>query len=155
MLRACASGLAGVCVLVGCAAEYDIGLFGTGPIEFDLVATQPTSASAVPCQEFCPELAVGSEGGGFSSEWFGIIGGTAKLKGGLDCKTGEFRAELVDGRFGIDPNSPDPGVQALGGELTGHFMGRFVAGPVSSITGSLLFTATVDVEGTFDVERAP
>jgi hypothetical protein len=141
----------------GCApgmfsGSYDIGLLGTGPISFDLIANDPATSSAVPCQEFCPELVVSSEGGGFSADWFGVFSGVAKLKGGLDCHTGEFRAELVAGRYGIDPNSTDPNTQALGGDLMAKFVGHFDAG---KITGDLMCSAPLEFDGNFEVTREP
>ena len=143
--------------LDGCTAgvyggNYEIGFLGTGPITFTLVASEP-STSSVPCQEFCPELIVSSEGGKFSASLNDLFAGSAKLKGGLDCRTGEFRAEMVDGQFSFGVQD-DPSAWQLG-ELTGMFTGRFTPGTPAGIQGAILCNAGVDIEGTFSVMRVP
>lgn len=142
----------------GCApgvysGDYDIGLLGSGPIMFTLVASQPASSSSVPCQEFCPELVVSSDGGEFKASLIDTFEGSAKLQGGLDCRTGEFRVEMVDGQYSFGaPN--DPNALQLG-ELTGEFTGHFSAGAPAAIKGDIKCNAGIDVEGTFSVQRSP
>jgi hypothetical protein len=143
--------------LEGCApgvyrGEYDIGFLGAGPIMFTLVASEPSS-SAGPCLEFCPELVVSSDGGEFSASLIDVFAGNAKLKGGLDCRSGEFRVEMVDGHFSLG-SADDPMALQLG-ELTGQFTGRFAAGAPPVIAGDIRCNAGIDVEGTFSVERVP
>lgn len=144
--------------LDGCApgvysGDYDIGLLGTGPITFTLVASQPASSSSVPCQEFCPELVVSSDGGQFKASLADTFEGSAKLTGGLDCRTGEFRVEMVDGQFSF--GAPDDPMDLQLGELTGEFTGHFDANAPASIKGDIKCNAGIDVDGTFSVQRSP
>ena len=129
---------------------YTIDLLGSGPIVFDLVPG-PANSGSVPCQEFCPELVLSSDGGGFTASWLGFEG-RAKLNGGLDCRTGEFRAEMVDGQFGISADPSDPNAPLLlGGDLIGRFTGRFSAGTEPGIAGDIACNAGLDIEGAFSV----
>lgn len=142
---------------MGCApgvysGMYDVPLLGTGPIMFTLVAAAPPAAGATPCQEFCPDLVLDSEGGQFIASWTGFEG-RAKLKGGLDCRTGKFMVEMVNGQFSLGPGD-DPNALVIG-ELTGHFDGQFSASGTPTISGQLVCNAGVDIEGDFDVMRTP
>jgi hypothetical protein len=96
-----------------------------------------------------------SNGGDFYASWIGVVG-KAGLKGGLDCRTGEFRAEMVDGSYGLnlDPNG-NPDATLDGAMLTGRFTGHFSASGSATISGDIMCNAGVDVEGTFEVTRSP
>jgi hypothetical protein len=84
------------------AGTYGDGAVLGGPLEFDLVVSTAKPAMTSRCEEFCPEIGIGSDGGEFSGSWLGIEG-HAKVVGGLDCRTGEFRAQLLDGYYGSPP----------------------------------------------------
>lgn len=94
-----------------------------GPVGFDLQANE--MGQDPNCEEFCLDLVI-KEG---SSKLFGLAGLTAfesTLTGGLDCSTGEFRAEVAMGEFGgftpVDPNDPN-GPLTIAQPPFGHFTG--------------------------------
>ncbi|MET0387705.1 MAG: hypothetical protein ABW321_17170 [Polyangiales bacterium] len=156
MLQPSAAGAPSSGGFDGCApgtysGTYDLGLLGVGPITFELVPGEP--ASTAPCEEFCPDLVLSSEGGEFFASWLGFEG-KAGLKGGLDCSTGEFRGEMVDGSFGIN-TSGDPDAPLDGGALEGTFTGRFDSAGAARIAGDIACSVGFDLEGTFDVTRSP
>ena len=83
------------------------------PLQGDVSFTLEIDATVVreDCDlEFCPELVI-AEGSGTLFGLAGAIGFEAKLEGGLDCQTGEFRASAPGGIYGfpesVDPNDPD------------------------------------------------
>jgi hypothetical protein len=78
--------------------------------------------------------------------------GRANLKDGLDCRTGEFRCEMVDGKFGFSADPSDPNSPIDGGDLTGRFVGDFSD---DTIAGDIMFNVGLDMEGTFSVTRSP
>jgi hypothetical protein len=103
------------------------------------------------CTEFCPDLVLNSDGGQFDASWIGFMG-RAKLKGGLDCSSGEFRCEMVDGMFGFSADPNDPNSPIMGGELAGQFVGKYSD---RTIEGTVMFNVGLDFEGNFSVTRSP
>jgi hypothetical protein len=97
---------------------------------------------------------ISSDGGAFSGEWLGFQG-TAKLKGGLDCRTGEFRAELFDGRFSTIPGAAPADVPFGGGDLSGTFGGAFHDAGVPAIQGDFMAHGIIGASGSFKVQRQP
>jgi hypothetical protein len=135
--------------------NYDVGLLGSGPVQFVLVENDMPAPSGVPCSEFCSDLVTGTSGGDLSLSWYGFVG-SAKLKGGLDCRTGEFRAELVDGEYALLPGDPDASAQLLPpGELAGQLAGKLQGQAPVAITGTLHVRAALESDGTFTVQHAP
>jgi hypothetical protein len=132
---------------------YMAELYGPGPLRFDLVAGMTGPQAATPCQEFCPELVIGSEGGEFSLTW-AVFDGVGKVRGGLDCRSGEFRGELVDGKTGFSPLDAGTGVL---GTISGTFRGRFSSSPRPTIEGTFMTLANglTEASGTFHVELQP
>lgn len=104
-----------------------------GDVAFNLEINEQT-VECEPGQEFCADLVI-SEGSGVL---FGLAVGwgfEAPLKGGLDCATGEFRTEPLQGVYGTaissDPNDPDalwtvqqPPVGMFKGDLAGQHLGQ-------------------------------
>lgn len=135
---------------------YMAELFGSGPLRFDLVAATLEPPASTPCQEFCPELVLNSEGGELSLAWT-IFEGIGKVRGGLDCRSGEFRGELVEGKTGFAPL--DAGVALLlpSGTISGTFRGNFSSSPKPAIDGTFMTLADglVEASGTFHVELQP
>jgi hypothetical protein len=131
------------------AGSYEADLLGSGPLAFSLVANAQKPALAAPCEEFCPEIVIGADGGEFTASWLGIEG-RAKVVGALDCRTGEFRAQLVDGYYGSDPHAPDP-IPFLSGDLSGMFQGKFKAAPEPSIEGTFTCKTSITSQGRFSV----
>lgn len=94
-----------------------------------------------------------TDGGEFEASLIDTFEGSAKLQGGLDCRTGEFRVEMVDGQYSFGAPD-DPNALQLG-ELTGEFTGRFTTGAPAAIVGDIKCSVGIDIEGTFSVERMP
>lgn len=131
------------------------GLYlGTYSCNLDIMGTQSTlegevsfelevndAAAPAGCQEFCPDLVI-AEGSG---TLFGLavgFGFGAKLEGGRDCQTGEFRAKAPNGSWGFgipkDFNDPEGAWTVLDpafGEFTGTLDGRHDSGMTESIAG--------------------
>lgn len=115
---------------------YDCDVdFGIGPLPLEGDVSFNLEVSAMPaaqgCQEFCVDLAIATA----SSTLFGVAGAVSfesKLTGGLDCRTGEFRASVDNGIYGfgeqIDPSDPDslwrvaqPSFGTFVGNLSGSY----------------------------------
>ena len=65
----------------------------------------------------------------------------AKLDGGLDCRTGEFRAQAADGRWGVldlekDPNEPPAVVEPAIGLFDGNLVGSVMQAVGKTIEGT-------------------
>ena len=96
----------------------EIVLFGllpvplAGDVSFNLSINETTvDRECDPTDEFCSDLVISENGGTLFGLASGFIGFETKLEGALDCATGEFRANGVDGRWGTaistDPNDPN------------------------------------------------
>ena len=83
----------------------------------------------------------------------GLFEGQAKLAGGLDCQSGEFRVQMVDGKYSFGSPS-DPMALQLG-DLNGGFTGQFSAGPPAAISGDIQCSVGFEIDGSFSVMRAP
>ncbi len=116
--------------------------------------------------EFCPDLVI-AEGTG---TLFGLAGDTGwgfegKLEGGLDCRTGQFRATAPDGVYGFagstDPNDPDAlwtVVDPPLGEFDGTLSGMHGGGPPEGIRGDWDLVDAAELArctGPFMVELQP
>jgi hypothetical protein len=77
-----------------------------------------------------------------------LFEGGAKLQGGLDCATGEFRGELVEGDVHFVGGSATDAIFRMEGTLQGKFM---VDPP--RIVGSFVIMSVVDATGTFTAMR--
>lgn len=94
--------------------DCDVDLGGIPlPLSGDVSFNLSIDETAVPGQcgaEFCPDLVI-SENSGTLFGFAGAIAFETKLQGALDCKTGEFKAHGIDGRYGngisTDPNNPN------------------------------------------------
>lgn len=114
------------------------------PLEGDVSFALEIDETVVPgeCEaEFCPDLVI-AEGSGTLFGLAGITGFEAKLDGGLDCQTGEFRASAPNGIYGLggpsDPNDPDSLWTVLDpafGEFMGTLSGMHANGPPERIAG--------------------
>jgi len=128
--------------------ECEISLFGfpvplAGDVSFNLSINEMTiGQDCEPGVEFCSDLVI-SENGGTLFGLAGFIGFETMLEGALDCTTGEFRANGVDGRWGTavstDPNDPDalwtveePAMGMFDGALMGT---HATAGSTETIAG--------------------
>jgi hypothetical protein len=125
----------------------DLDVFGIpSTLEGDVSFLLEIDATVVPgeCEaEFCPDLVI-AEGSG---TLFGLAGDTgwgfeAQLDGGLDCRTGEFRATAPNGIYGIagssDAGDPDALWTVLDpplGEFDGMLSGMHGSGPPERIAG--------------------
>lgn len=115
------------CEYTGMASPFPILV--TGPVGFDLQVSE--RGPAEDCEEFCTDLVI-SEGSG---KLFGVAGLViafeAQLSGGLDCTTGEFRAEALGGSFGfpapLDANDPT-GPLTVAQPPVGDFLGGLSGG---------------------------
>jgi hypothetical protein len=152
------------------AGKYrcDLEVFGIpasleGEVSFLLEIDQTVAPSN--CQEFCPGLVI-AEGSG---TLFGLAGDTgwafeAKLDGGLDCRTGEFRATAPKGIYGLagsnDPNDPNALSSVLAPPL-GEFEGKLSGmhnGPPERIAGDWDLVDAAELarcSGPFTVELQP
>jgi hypothetical protein len=128
--------------------ECEIALFGfpvplAGDVSFNLSINETTvDRECDETDEFCEDLVI-SENGGTLFGFAGFIGFETMLTGALDCRTGEFRAMGIGGRWGnaisTDPNDPnalwtveDPPMGMFEGELMGmHAM----SGSAETIAG--------------------
>jgi hypothetical protein len=128
--------------------ECEISLFGfpvplAGDVSFNLSINEMTiDQECEPGIEFCSDLVI-SENGGTLFGLAGFIGFETMLEGALDCTTGEFRANGVDGRWGnavsTDPNDPnalwtveEPAMGMFDGTLMGT---HATAGSTETIAG--------------------
>ncbi|HMJ14745.1 MAG TPA: hypothetical protein VK524_25210 [Polyangiaceae bacterium] len=94
--------------------ECEVDLLGVplplaGDVSFNL-SIDETSVSEDCDLEFCPDLVISKNSGTL----FGLAGAIAfeaQLEGALDCKTGEFKAAGIGGKYGngisTDANDPD------------------------------------------------
>jgi hypothetical protein len=136
------------------------------PLEGDVSFTLEIDETIVPgeCDEFCPDLVI-AEGTGTLFGFAGLIGFEAKLDGGLDCQTGEFRASAPSGIYGFaessDPNDPDAlwtVVDPAWGTFTGTLSGMHGSGPPERIAGDWDLADSVSgtaCPGPFMVELQP
>ncbi len=134
----------------------------TGAVAFELAIDETMTNMCQPGEEFCQDLVI-PEGSGTLFGFAGFIGFETHLQGGLDCRTGEFRATAVDGIWGIpvakDPSDPmSPLTVALppAGMFDGTLMGTHDGGTPQKIAGtwSLVETASMTrCPGPFRVER--
>jgi hypothetical protein len=125
--------------------DCDVDLLGiqlplSGDVSFNLSIDQ-TKAPGKCGAEFCPDLVI-SDNSGTLFGFAGLIAFETKLHGALDCKTGEFKAQGIDGKYGngvsTDLNNPnalwtvgDPPFGTFDGMLAGmHHTGtpEFIAG---------------------------
>ncbi|HKP55122.1 MAG TPA: hypothetical protein VJV78_00295 [Polyangiales bacterium] len=125
-----------------CALEvFGIPAALDGEVSFLLEIGQTAAPSG--CQEFCPDLVIAKGSGTL----FGLAGDTgwgfeAELQGGLDCRTGEFRATAPKGIYGLagsndanDPNALSTVLDPPLGDFNGMFSGMHVGGTPERITG--------------------
>lgn len=119
------------------------------------------------CQaEFCPDLVIAAGTGTL----FGAAGDTGwafqgKLDGGLDCESGEFRASIPDGVYGLaglsDPNDPSSVVIVADpplGNFDGMLSGMHANGSPERIAGDWDLADAADFArctGPFMVELMP
>jgi hypothetical protein len=111
------------CMLVMQGTSTDAPI--AGDVSFDLeVNTTETKRNCPPGAEFCDFDLVIKEGSGKLFGFvLGIVGFETGLQGGLDCRTGTFRANAVDGIYGIPWEDADnPGKLRVAFEL-GSFDG--------------------------------
>lgn len=112
-----------------------------GEVSFLLEIGQTAAPSG--CQEFCPDLVIAKGSGTL----FGLAGDTgwgfeAELQGGLDCRTGEFRATAPKGIYGLagsndanDPNALSTVLEPPLGDFNGMFSGMHMGSTTERITG--------------------
>lgn len=149
--------------------KCDLEVFGIpasleGEVSFLLESDQ--TAAPANCQEFCPDLVIAAGSGTL----FGLAGDTgwafeAKLDGGLDCRTGEFRASAPKGVYGFagsdDPSAPDrlsTVVDPALGEFDGKLSGTHKSGPPEGIAGDWDLVDAAELarcSGPFTVELKP
>ena len=115
------------------------------------------------CQEFCPDLVIAQGTGTL----FGLAGPYAfqsQLDGGLDCQTGEFRANIKQGVYGFpgpsDPNDEDSKLAVVFemGTFGGMLKGMHDSGPPEQIDGDWALSETVtsvSCTGPFSVKLQP
>ncbi|MDD9933761.1 MAG: hypothetical protein OXT09_09165 [Myxococcales bacterium] len=119
--------------------ECEVDLAGllfplTGDVSFNLeINEEVVEGECGPSDEFCADLVI-AEGSGTLFGLAGLTGFEAPLNGGLDCSTGEFRTDGLDGVYGpaisSDPADPDalwtvaqPPFGMFGGTLSGSHLG--------------------------------
>jgi hypothetical protein len=135
------------------AGTYQCPIFGGGPISFQLVVNDAATPDQRCIDGFCRDLVISPGGGDLSGNWvaFAFQG---HLEGGMDCRTGEFRASVTEGQWGLPPANPgDPLVQT--GTITGTVTGNHSAGPPQQITGIMALTPNIGLTcpSPFTVER--
>ena len=93
--------------------DCDVDVLGVPlPLSGDVSFNLSINETAVPsdCEEFCPDLVI-SENSGTLFGFAGAIAFETQLQGALDCKTGEFKAQGIGGKYGngisTDANDPD------------------------------------------------
>ena len=86
----------------------DLPFFVAGRVAFSLERDETTQRDCKPGAEFCEDLVIARDSGALSAQAALVYAFSAKLDGGLDCKSGEFRASLVDGIWGLLDGSVDP-----------------------------------------------
>lgn len=136
-----------------------------GEVSFNLEINEGVQEQCDAEGEFCADLVI-SEGSG---TLYGIAalfwGFEAPLRGGLDCTTGEFRTEPLDGVWGSavssDPTDPEalwtvaqPAAGTFEGELSGMHTGtepQIIAGEWNLIETASLSTC----DGPFSVQLQP
>jgi len=151
--------------------ECEISLFGfpvplAGDVSFNLSINETTvDRECDAADEFCEDLVI-SENGGTLFGLAGLVGFETMLTGALDCRTGEFRASGLGGRWGAaistDPNDPDalwtvqdPPQGMFDGELTGT---HSTSGSTETIAGDWnLHESAMDITcaGPFTVTLQP
>ncbi len=137
------------------------------PLAGDVSFTLEIDETVVPGEcdsEFCPDLVI-AEGSGTLFGLAGLTGFEAKLDGGLDCQSGEFRATAPNGVYGIagpmDPNDPDSLWTVFDpafGAFMGTLAGMYGSGPPERIAGDWdLADPSIDARcaGPFMVELQP
>ncbi|MFT3928538.1 MAG: hypothetical protein QM778_38770 [Myxococcales bacterium] len=118
-----------------------LGAFGEGPLAFDLVLKDGATEAEGTCVglEFCADLVI-SDASAELKGMYGPLVFTAHLSGGLDCSSGQFKAEVTDGEVG-EP-SPWPGPKNT---ITGMVTGMHMAGPPQAITGKMVLVPSVGI----------
>lgn len=137
-----------------------------GAVQFDLAIDEATiEDDCPPDQEFCFDLVI-PEGSGTLFGFVGlIVGFETQLEGGLDCRTGEFRASAVDGVWGLpvssdpsDPNAPATIADPPSGTFDGTLEGTHNGAQPEKIEGSwdlTEMTYNYNCNGPFTVELLP
>ena len=137
----------------------------TGDVSFNLEINEDVQERCDGDGEFCADLVI-SEGSG---TLYGIAalfwGFEAPLKGGLDCTTGEFRTEPLQGVWGgavssdpTDPNALWTVGEPPAGTFEGELSGMHTGSEPQTIAGEwhLLETASLSTcDGPFHVELQP
>lgn len=123
-----------------------------GPLTFELAANTRVDQSANDgCQEFCdPDLVIEEAESRLQGSWV-VFAFEGTLVGGLDCQSGEFRAGLLNGRYGLPAAD---GVSMIG-TTTVDAQGTYEEGAEPVISGSWLLEANPalsDCRGTFEVK---
>jgi hypothetical protein len=152
--------------------DCEIALFGllpvplSGDVSFNLSIDETTvDRECGPDDEFCADLVIAEGGGTLFGLAAGFYGFETTLDGALDCSTGEFRANSVDGRWGnaisTDPNDPnalwtveDPAI----GVFDGTLMGMHTSGASETIAGNWDLTENtmgINCAGPFTVTLQP
>ncbi|MDB4973447.1 MAG: hypothetical protein JWN48_1788 [Myxococcaceae bacterium] len=77
--------------------------FPEGPLEFVLAINEKPPGPG--CFEFCETLVVKEGTGTLRGDWT-VVAFEGNLQGGLDCKTGVFKASVINGVWGLPPAAP-------------------------------------------------
>ena len=151
--------------------ECEISLFGlpvplSGDVSFNLSVNETTvDRECGADDEFCADLVIAEGGGTLFGLAAGFYGFETTLDGALDCSSGEFRANSVDGRWGnaisTDPNDPNalwtvenPPLGAFDGAL----MGMHTTAATETIAGNWDLTENtmgINCAGPFTVTLQP
>lgn len=136
-----------------------------GDVSFNLAIDETKTKDCPPDEEFCQDLVIAKGSGKLLGFALLFIGFETSLEGGLDCKTGEFRAKALDGIWGLpvssnpsDPMAPLTISKPPSGTFDGSMMGVHLGGTPQKIEGmwSLHEIAmNLTCPGPFTVERQP
>jgi len=137
-----------------------------GDVQFDLAIDE--TAMQVECtadDEFCFDLVIPEGSGTLFGFVLLLLGFETELEGGLDCRTGEFRATAIDGVWGFpvssdpnDPNAPATVADPPSGTFDGTLAGTHPGTEPQMIEGTWDLTEIengYNCNGPFTVERLP
>lgn len=114
-----------------------------GDVSIALELSSQRDANGASCSEFCEDLVITEGKGQLQGVVFGVVGFKTNLGGGLDCQTGEFRAQAIDGIYGLplpqdlnNLNGPWTIADPAFGTFEGNLQGSYVDTPPKKIEGS-------------------
>jgi hypothetical protein len=112
-----------------------------GRVAFTLERDTKTVQDCMIGSEFCADLVISKDSGFMSAQAAGIYAFGATLDGGLDCRSGQFRAAAINGVWGLidgvaDTSAPPKVLDPPLGMFDGSLEGNHTRAAVESIGGT-------------------